>query len=99
MGYKLTSILGVKFFHILLRLFFCLTCQYIPPVRSKRCRKNGKCWSSIVIMYAIVCTTIFGIAVNLYPTIIFVLDCSICPIRYSGFWDILTFHSNGNETG
>ena len=99
MAIKLISILGINFSRFLLRIFFCLTCQYIPPVKSKMSETNGKCCSVVVIMYATVCTTFFGIAVNFYPTIMFILNSSISQLHYPGIWDMLIFHLNGNETG
>ena len=72
---------------ILFRVFSGLTCQYIPPV------KYGKCCSCAVIIYAIFCTTIFGILINIYPTGIFLADWVKCPIRYYNICYSLELHS------
>ena len=70
-----------------LRVFFCLTCQYIPPV------KHGKCCSCAVIIYAIFCTTIFGILIKLWSTGVLLGNWTKCPIRYYGICFSLELHS------
>ena len=77
----------------LLRVFFCLTCQYIPPVRSQERRRHGKRCSCPIIIYAIFCTTIFGILINIYPTGIFLADWVKCPIHYYNICYTLELHS------
>ena len=77
----------------LLRVFFCLTCQYIPPVRLPERRKHGKCCSCAVITYAIFCTTIFGILINLWTTGVLLANWIKCPIQYYGICFSLELHS------
>ena len=51
------------------------------------------CCSCFVIIYAIICTFILGILLNLWPTVIFITDWWICPIRYYGICYSLQLHS------
>ena len=79
-----------KIGHGLLGIFFFLACQYIPPVR----RNHGKkCCSCAVIIYAIFCTTIFGILINLWSTGVLLGNWTKCPIRYYGICFSLELHS------
>lgn len=74
-----------KFGRLILRvLAFLPTCQYIPPVRSPERRRYGMCCSCLVIIYAIICTLVLGMLLNLWPTVIFITDWVKCPIRYYG---------------
>ena len=77
---------------VLLKIYFCLTSQYIPPVRSPEKRKYGRCCLCAVITYAIVCTTIFGILINLWTTGVLLANWIKCPIQYYGICFSLELH-------
>ena len=87
-------------------LFNCLsfvTFQYVPDVKirndesikEKRCKVRCSFFFTI---YMLVFTFFLGIIINLFPTVLLIMDWSLCPINYYNICYILEFHSvNGSS--
>lgn len=83
------------------KLLSFITFQYVPPVKQdndnapRRCCTSKKRLCSLLsITYLIIGTIIIGgIAVNLGPFVVFLIDWIKCPIIYHNMCFIFEFHS------
>uniref|UniRef100_A0A1X7ULG6 Uncharacterized protein n=1 Tax=Amphimedon queenslandica TaxID=400682 RepID=A0A1X7ULG6_AMPQE len=86
--------------------FYCLSFvafQCVPDVKTPdvktpdvktmtHCRKVG--CSIFFTIYMWICTIILGLAINLFPTVLLIMDWSLCPINYYNICYTLEFHSS-----
>ena len=78
----------------LFELLSLITFQYVPPVKQDN-SCTSKTQSLLSITYLIIGTIIIGgIAVNLSPFIVFLIDWIKCPLVYHNMCFIFEFHSN-----
>uniref|UniRef100_A0A1X7SMS1 Uncharacterized protein n=1 Tax=Amphimedon queenslandica TaxID=400682 RepID=A0A1X7SMS1_AMPQE len=64
-----------------------LTLQYVPPHKKQGIRK----W--IYYIYAVIGTTLLGLLINTYPTVVTLLDWSKCPIQYFNVCYLMVLHT------
>lgn len=68
-----------------------------PPEEQTKEKLKRILISALVIAYAILITTMFGLLSSLYPTAVLFVEWVTCPIQYYGVCFINVFYSEENK--
>ncbi|XP_019861902.1 PREDICTED: uncharacterized protein LOC109590420 isoform X1 [Amphimedon queenslandica] len=78
---------------VVLTVLSFITLQYVPHKKPE-----NKKWPLVLyFLYAVIGTTLLGLLINTYPTVVTLLDWSRCPIQYFNVCYLMVLHTPSSD--